>query len=129
MNILICEDHKLIAMDLEEMLSAEGHTVDGIVDRACDCLDRCAESPPDLVVTDLNLADGYSGLGLVEILAERGVPSVIVSSEAQSVPASTQAKAVLQKPVHECELAMVIGRLTMEAGPDSVEAEGAHEPG
>jgi CheY-like chemotaxis protein len=111
MNILICEDHKLIAMDLEDMLSAQGHTVEGIVDSAIRCLERCAENPPDLVVTDLNLADGRTGLGLVDALAEQGIPTVIVSGDAGSVPTSTPAKAVIEKPVHECELAIVIGRM------------------
>lgn len=111
MNILICEDQKLIAMDLEEMLSAQGHRIEGTVDSACDCLERCAENPPDLVVTDLNLADGPTGLDLVDALAEQGIPTVIVSSEAGSVPGNSPAKAVLEKPVHDCDLAIAIGRL------------------
>ena len=111
MNILICEDHKLIAMDLEDMLSAQGHRVERTVDSAYDCLERCAENPPDLVVTDLNLADGPTGLGLVDALAERGIPTVIVSSDAGSVPAGTPARAVVKKPVHECELEIAVGRL------------------
>jgi CheY-like chemotaxis protein len=111
MNILICEEHKLIAMDLEDMLSAQGHTVEGAVDSACDCLERCAENPPDLVVTDLNLADGRTGLGLVDALAEQGIPAVIVATDTGSIPASTPAKAVVKKPVHECELEIAVGRL------------------
>lgn len=111
MNILICEDSPLIAMDLAETVSAQGHTVDGTVDRSTDCLERCSESPPDLVLCDLNLADGCTGLGLVENLAERGVPAVIVSSEASSVPSTTSAKAVVEKPVHEVDLTIAIERL------------------
>ena len=108
MNILICEDHKLIAMDLEDMLSAQGHRVEGTVDSACNCLERCAENPPDLVVTGLNLADGPTGLGLVDALAKQGIPTVIVASDAGSVPARSPAKAVVKKPVHECELEIAV---------------------
>ena len=111
MNILICEDHKLIAMDLEDMLSAQGHTVEGTVDSACDCLERCAKNPPDLVLTNLNLADGPTGLDLVDALAEQGIPTVIVSSDVGSVPAGTPATAVVKKPVHECELEIAVARL------------------
>ncbi|TNC46264.1 response regulator [Rubellimicrobium rubrum] len=111
MNILICEDHKLIALDLEAMLSAQGHTVEGTVNSACDCLERCAESPPDLVLTNLNLADGPTGLSLVDALAEQGIPTVIVSSDAGSVPAGSPAKAVVTKPVHECELEIAVRQL------------------
>ena len=111
MNILICEDHKLIAMDLKEMLSAQGHRVEGTVDSACDCLERCAKNPPDLDLTNLNLADGPTGLDLVDALAERGIPTVIVSSDAGSVPAGTPARAVVKKPVHECELENAVARL------------------
>lgn len=112
MNILICEDNALIALDLEEMLSNQGHSVEGRVTRSTDCLERCSERPPDLVLVDLNLADGNTGLGLVEVLAERGIPAVIVSSEARSVPAATSARAVVEKPVHECELATAVERLS-----------------
>jgi CheY-like chemotaxis protein len=111
MNVVICEDNVLIAMDLAEMVSAHGHTVEATVDSSTDCLERCSESPPDLVVTDLNLADGRTGLDLVEALAGQGIPAVIVSSEASSIPASIPAMAILEKPVHECELTMTLDRL------------------
>jgi CheY-like chemotaxis protein len=111
MNVLICEDDALIALDLAEMVSTHGHTVEAMVDRSSDCMERCAETPPDLVLVDLNLADGATGLDLVETLAERGIPTVIVSSEASTVPATTSAKAVIEKPVHECELTMALDRL------------------
>ena len=112
MNVLICEDNALIAMDLAEMVSTHGHTVDGMVDRSTDCVERCSESRPDLVLVDLNLADGATGLALVETLAERGIPAMIVSSEAKTVPTTSSAKAVIDKPVHECELTMALDRLS-----------------
>jgi CheY-like chemotaxis protein len=98
-------------MDLAEMVTAGGHMVEGTVESSADCLERCSVSPPDLVLCDLNLADGWTGLGLVEELAERGIPTVIVSSEAASVPTTTSATAIVEKPVHEVDLTIAIDRL------------------
>ena len=117
MNVLICEDNALIAMDLAEMVVSSGHTVEGTVDRATDCLEQCAQTRPDLVLADLNLADGCTGLALVEALAHQGIPAVIGSSEANTVPATTSDKAVLEKPVHECDLTIALERLNSGAGP------------
>jgi CheY-like chemotaxis protein len=94
------------------MVSMHGHTVDGMVDRSSDCIEWCSESPPDLVLVDLNLADGATGLSLIEELAEQGIPALIVSNKAMMVPQTTSAKGVIGKPVHECELTMALDRLT-----------------
>ena len=117
MKVLICEDNALIALDLAEMVVSSGHRVEGTVDRATDCLEQCSRTRPDLVLSDLNLADGRTGLDLVEALADRGIPAVIVSSEANAVPPTTSAKAVLEKPVHECDLTIALDRLNPGAGP------------
>ncbi|MBP1807279.1 response regulator [Rubellimicrobium aerolatum] len=111
MNILICEDDPIIAMDLAWTLEELGHAVLGTVASAAQCLSRCEERRPDLVTVDLTLIDGRTGLGLVAALAERGIPSIIVSGEARLVPRPTPALAVLEKPFREDLLARALSDL------------------
>jgi hypothetical protein len=57
---------------------------------------------------DLNLADGRTGLGLVEALAQLQVPTIIVSADAHALSKATSAKAVLGKPFDEAGLAQAV---------------------
>ncbi|EYD78406.1 Two-component response regulator [Rubellimicrobium mesophilum DSM 19309] len=101
MNILICEDNPIIAMDLGCMLEDMGHHVCGTADTSIKGIQQCALKKPDLVMVDLNLADGRTGLDLVNALADLCIPSVIVSGETHTLPTTTWAKAVVSKPFNE----------------------------
>ena len=108
MNILICEDNPIIAMDLSWMLEDMGHHVCGIADTAIRGMEECARSKPDLVMVDLNLAEGRTGLAMVNTLADLSIPSVIVSGETHTLPKTTWAKAVVSKPFNEAMLAQAL---------------------
>lgn len=122
MNILICEDDPIIAMDLAWTLEDLGHKVLGTVASSAHCLSRCAggrpDPVPDLVTVDLTLLDGRTGLGLVEALAGLGIPSIIVSGEARLVPQPTAARAVLEKPFNEGLLARALAEVE-RSGPEA----------
>ena len=113
MNILICEDNPIIAMDLSWMLEDMGHHVCGVADTAIKGMEECAQNKPDLVMVDLNLAEGRTGLALVNTLADLSIPSVIVSGETHTLPKTTWAKAVVSKPFTETTLAQALA--TVEA--------------
>jgi two-component system, response regulator PdtaR len=104
-NILIIEDNPIIAMDLSWMLEDLGHHICGTADTAIKGIEECAHTRPDLVMVDLNLADGRTGLTLVNTLAELRIPSVIVSGETHTLPPTTWAKAVVSKPFDEALIA------------------------
>jgi two-component system, response regulator PdtaR len=108
MNILICEDNPIIAMDLGGMLEDMGHQICGTVDTSTKAVQQCGRTKPDLVMVDLNLADGRTGLGLVNTLADLCIPSVIVSGETHTLPETTWAKAVVSKPFDESLLAQAL---------------------
>jgi CheY-like chemotaxis protein len=108
MNILIVEDNPVIAMDLSWILEDLGHRVCGTADTAAKGIDECAHSRPDVVMVDLNLADGRTGLALVNTLAQLRIPSVIVSGETDTLPKTTWAKAVVSKPFHQALIARAL---------------------
>lgn len=108
MNILICEDNPIIALDLGGMLEDMGHQVCGTVDTSAKGMQECARKKPDLVMVDLNLADGRTGLELVDKLADLCIPSVIVSGETNTLPKTTWAKAIVSKPFDEALIAQAL---------------------
>lgn len=108
MNILICEDNPIIAMDLGGMLEDMGHQVCATVDTSTKAVQQCGRTKPDLVMVDLNLADGRTGLDLVNSLADLCIPSVIVSGETNTLPQTTSAKAVVSKPFDENLIAQAL---------------------
>jgi two-component system, response regulator PdtaR len=117
MNILICEDNPIVAMDLGWKLQDLGHRVCGTAGTSIKAMEQCALKQPDLVLVDLNLADGRTGLGLVEALAQLHVPSIIVSADANALSKATSAKAVLSKPFDEVGLAQAVAAASEATEP------------
>ena len=111
MKILICEDNPIIAMDLGMAIERMGHEATGYVTRSDRCLDRCREDPPELVLVDIDLADGATGPSLTKNLTELKILSVIVSGQTDSLrPSDHDALAVVEKPFAYKELEDVLER-------------------
>ncbi|MEJ1159953.1 response regulator [Prosthecomicrobium sp. N25] len=80
-EVLIIEDEPLIAMDLESLVGALGHRITGVARTRRDALFLARDDPPGLILADIQLADGSSGLDAVnEILADREVPVVFITA-------------------------------------------------
>lgn len=69
-SVLIVEDETVIAMDLEEIVEHMGHRVTGVATTADEAVRLCAEDRPDLVLADIRLADGSSGIDAVNRILE-----------------------------------------------------------
>ena len=61
-NVLIIEDEPLIAIDLEELVQSMGHRVVRIARTEQEALEAINQTRPGLVLSDIQLADGSSGL-------------------------------------------------------------------
>ena len=69
-NVLIIEDEPLIAMDIESLVQSLGHRVDGIARTHGEAMRAVEKQKPGLILADIQLADGSSGLDAVnEMLA------------------------------------------------------------
>jgi len=80
-NVLIIEDEPLISMDLTHIVESLGHDVNTVARTASDAIDAAKTNPPGLVLADIQLADGSSGIDAVkEILAEMAVPVIFITS-------------------------------------------------
>ncbi|MFO1154269.1 MAG: response regulator [Rhodospirillales bacterium] len=80
-TVLIIEDEPLIAMDLEHIVSSLGHQVVGIAPTRDAAVDAARKQRPGLVLADIQLADGSSGIDAVrDILASFEVPVIFITA-------------------------------------------------
>jgi CheY-like chemotaxis protein len=80
-RILIIEDEAVIAMDLSDLVTAAGHTVCAIEATAANAVEAANRELPDLVLADIQLADGSSGIDAVkEILSSFDVPVIFITA-------------------------------------------------
>lgn len=111
LRVLAVEDEEGIRDFLRALLSREGYRVT-LATGHDDALSRAAESPFDLIVTDVNMPDG-SGPALVKALRRRQprLPAVFISGISKTEFAEMapgEERNFLQKPF---EGARLVGRI------------------
>ena len=80
-SILIIEDEPLIAMDIEQLVEGMGHDVVGIARTHDEALKLLEEHEPGMVLADIQLADGSSGIDAVnDILRSINVPVIFITA-------------------------------------------------
>lgn len=80
-RVLIIEDEPVIAMHLQDIVEDMGHSVVGLASTHDEAIDLSTSAQPDLVLADIRLADGSSGIDAVrDILAARRVPVVFITA-------------------------------------------------
>ena len=80
-SVLIIEDEPLISMQLEDLVSAVGHQVCGTAATRTQAREVVERETPGLVLADIQLADGSSGLDAVDdILAIAKVPVIFITA-------------------------------------------------
>jgi two-component system, response regulator PdtaR len=81
MRVLIVEDEMILAMHLETLVSDFRHEVCGIARTTDEALGLAAALKPDIVLTDIRLARGTSGIDLArELHARTGMRCIFVSA-------------------------------------------------
>ncbi len=79
-RVLIIEDEPLIAMDLESIVEDLGHQVVGVARVKRQAIALAAEHKPELILADIQLADGSSGIEAVnEIVSVTRKPVIFIT--------------------------------------------------
>jgi DNA-directed RNA polymerase specialized sigma24 family protein len=80
-DILIIEDEPLIAMDIEQLVESLGHKVTGIARTHREAVSMFGKTKPRMILADIQLADGSSGIDAVnEILTTASVPVIFITA-------------------------------------------------
>ena len=81
MRVLIIEDEPIISLDLVNIMRTMGHEVVDVGSTHRGAVQAARLLRPELVLADINLADGSSGVDAVrEILSETQIPIVFVTA-------------------------------------------------
>jgi len=80
-EVLIIEDEPIVALDIEALVEELGHEVTGIARTHREAVESVRKRRPKLVLADIQLADGSSGLAAVnEILTSIDVPVIFITA-------------------------------------------------
>jgi CheY-like chemotaxis protein len=80
-KVLVIEDEPIIAMDIQSIVTGLGHDCTGIADTRDRAVALASEAPPDLILSDIQLADNSSGIDAVrDILQVHSVPVIFITA-------------------------------------------------
>ncbi len=82
-RILIVEDETIVAMEIQDLLEAEGWTVTGISTSGEDAVRKALDTHPDLILLDITLRGEMTGVEAAErILDARIIPLLFLTAAA-----------------------------------------------
>lgn len=100
LRILIVEDERLIAMQLEDDIAEAGHEVVGSAMSSGEAIRLAERTRPDLAFVDIHLADGPTGIDVARRLTRPDNVVVFLTSNVKRIPDDfAGAAGVLNKPV------------------------------
>lgn len=81
-KIMIIEDEAIISLHIKKIVKEMGHDVTGVARKHSDAVKLAARERPDLILSDIQLADGSSGVEAVnEILRDAGdIPVIFITA-------------------------------------------------
>lgn len=80
-EIMIIEDEPLIAMDIEQLVESLGHRVVSVARTHKEALSLYHKTMPKMILADIQLADGSSGIDAVnDILNDHSIPVIFITA-------------------------------------------------
>ncbi|MBB3034838.1 response regulator [Alteriqipengyuania lutimaris] len=125
-SVLIIEDEPLISMQLEDLVRGLGHDICGTAATRTQAQEVVAQKTPGLVLADIQLADGSSGLDAVDdILSIGSVPVIFITAYPERLLTGDRPEPtyLVTKPFQEATVRAAISQaLFFNANRDSATA-------
>jgi CheY-like chemotaxis protein len=123
-RVLIIEDEPIIAMDLQNIVEGLGHSIVGVATTRDEAVALARSHDADLVLADIQLADGSSGIDAVkDILADHDLPVVFITAFPERLLTGERPEPtyLITKPFQVEMLVATIGQaLMMQRRPETV---------
>lgn len=109
-TVAIIEDEALLALDLQFLCRDAGCRVLGIAATAAEARRKFPGMPPDVLITDMDLADGSDGVEVAEHMRMLRPEMAVIFVTATTAPdklrriAAVRPDRVLSKPLHVADL-------------------------
>jgi CheY-like chemotaxis protein len=132
-DILIIEDELLIAADLKRLMLELGHRITGVARTHQEAIAAAKAEPPGLILADIQLADGSSGIEAVnEILGGHRVPVVFVTAYPERLLTGQRPEPtfLMTKPFNVDDVRVVVSQaLFFEIHPDHSDVQSSKPAG
>lgn len=112
-NVLIIEDELFIATELEDIVTELGHRVVGIADTHRSAVEMMRGTDVQLVLADVQLADGSNGVDAIEeILRTHAIPVIFITAFPERLLTGGQAEPtyLVKKPFRVQEIRAAVSQ-------------------
>jgi len=125
-RILVIEDEAIIAMDIQDIVTDLGHQVTGVERTADRAVELFNVEKPDLILSDIQLADGSSGIDAVNtILQSAGdVPVIFITAFPERLLTGERPEPafVITKPYTEEQVRSAVSQAMFFASTETLSA-------
>jgi DNA-binding LytR/AlgR family response regulator len=109
LNIFIVEDESIVAKDIQNSLTKLGYNVVGFANNGKDAIEKITETMPDLILMDIMIKGGLTGIEVSEKIREKmNVPVIFLTAYADEGTLSrakiTEPYGYILKPFKEIDL-------------------------
>ena len=123
-RVLIIEDEPIIGLDLTRLARELGHTVTGVAATRAEAVAMAEETRPGLVLADVRLADGSSGMdATADILRSFDIPVIFITAFPEHLLTGERPEPafLITKPFREDAVQALIGQALFfhQAAPTS----------
>ena len=108
-RILIVEDEKIIALDIQFILESFGYQICGVVSSGEECIKKASQTHPDLILMDIKLKGSMDGIcAAKQIQSHHNIPVIYLTAygDKNSLRRVDKTKpfGYISKPFEETEL-------------------------
>lgn len=123
---LIIEDEAIISMDLQSIVTGMGHVVTGVARTESEAVRLGLDTPPHLILADIQLADNSSGIDAVNrLLTDIGdVPTIYITAFPERLLTGTKREPafLISKPYSEEQVRSAVSQAMFFASTETLGA-------
>ncbi len=125
-RILVIEDEAIIALDLQSIVADMGHAITGVARTHEGAVALAGKERPDLILSDIQLADGSSGIEAVnEILGAAGdIPVIFITAFPERLLTGDRPEPafVITKPYSEKQVQVAVSQAMFFSSTETLHA-------
>ena len=125
-RVLVIEDEAIIAMDLETIVTDMGHTVVGNARTRSDAVKMVNQTKPDLILTDIQLADNSSGVDAIRDIMEEhsDIPVIFITAFPERLLTGERPEPafLIPKPYSEIQVRSAVSQAMFFASTETLRA-------
>lgn len=117
-NVLIIEDEPMIAFQLKEIIESLGHNMAARASTRDAAIEKARDHKPGLILVDIQLADGSSGLDAMDMISEfHQAPCIVITAYPERLLAgrANEPAFLISKPFRAEHVKTVISQALLAA--------------